>query len=174
MMRRMTAVFLATLTGISVSYSQTASTQAGGTPAGALSSSLKVFVYPAKSQTAEQQQKDEGECFAWSKQQTGIDPLAPPPSTQQQPNAPKGGAVKGAAGGAVAGTAIGAIAGDAGTGAAIGATAGAMKGRRAQKKGEKAAQQQAATQQKAAEDERLNTFRKGFSACMEGRNYTVR
>lgn len=50
-----------------------------------LSSSLGLVPYPSKGQSAEQQGKDEGECYGWAKQQTGIDPTAvastpPPPS----------------------------------------------------------------------------------------------
>jgi len=41
-----------------------------------ISSSIGVIVFPAKGQTADQQNKDEGECYAWAKQQTGIDPVA--------------------------------------------------------------------------------------------------
>jgi hypothetical protein len=36
----------------------------------------KPAVYPAKKQTAQQQKQDDGECLAWSKQNTGIDPVA--------------------------------------------------------------------------------------------------
>jgi hypothetical protein len=121
--------------------------------------SIGMFAYPTKNQNADQQLKDESQCYGSAKQNTGVDPQVPAPATpsaesQQaaQQNAAKqagkdvqkGGTVKGAAGGAAGGAAIGAIAGDAGKGAAIGATAGAVAGRRAQKKGEKAAQQQAA------------------------------
>ena len=79
--------------------------------------SLGLFVYPAKGQAPGQQQQDEGECYRWAHQQTGIDPMAPaaaPPP--QAASGPDGSAVKGAARGAVAGTAIGAIAGDTGDG----------------------------------------------------------
>lgn len=41
----------------------------GDASAQSLSSSLGVVTYPSKGQTAEQQSKDEGECFAWSKEQ---------------------------------------------------------------------------------------------------------
>lgn len=34
------------------------------------------IVYPAQGQDMAQQQKDEGECFIWAKNQTGFDPLA--------------------------------------------------------------------------------------------------
>lgn len=41
-----------------------------------LSSSLGLVAYPAKGQTAEQQNTDEGQCFTWAKENTGIDPFA--------------------------------------------------------------------------------------------------
>jgi hypothetical protein len=76
--------------------------------------SLGLFVYAAKNQDKAQQQKDEGECFAWAKQQTNIDPLAPPapPQQAQQPakQGPDGSAVRGAARGAAAGATIASIA----------------------------------------------------------------
>ena len=35
------------------------------------------FVYPKNDQNTEQQQKDEGECYVWSKNQSGFDPANP-------------------------------------------------------------------------------------------------
>jgi hypothetical protein len=35
---------------------------------------LGLIVYPASGQDAAQQGKDEGECYTWARQQTGIDP----------------------------------------------------------------------------------------------------
>jgi hypothetical protein len=88
---------------------------------------LKVFVYPAKGQAPEQQQKDETECYTWARGQTGIDPTGPataPAATPEKVDNPANGArAAGAARGAAGGAVIGAIAGDAGKGAAIGATA---------------------------------------------------
>ena len=83
----------------------------------------KQFVYPAKGQSAQQQEKDEPECYTWAVKQSGFDPAKPPP--QQQAAKPPttatgttpGAGARGAAGGAV----VGAIAGDAGAGAAAGA-----------------------------------------------------
>jgi hypothetical protein len=161
---------------------------------------IGLFAYPKNQQNAEQQLKDENECYSSARQQTNIDPEAPSPaapSTQEQEAAqkqaaqqagkaaPKGGAVKGSAKGAAGGAAIGAIAGDAGTGAAIGATAGAVRGRRQQKKAQKQAQQQATQQTaqaqqqaqaeaKAHHEEALNTFKRAFSACMDSRGYSVK
>ena len=60
--------------------------QAPATPAPAskpISTSLGMAVFPAKGQTAQQQAQDEGECYAWSKGQTGVDPMAPPPAATQ-------------------------------------------------------------------------------------------
>jgi len=133
----------------------------------------KPIIYPAKGQSPQQQQKDEGECHVWAKQTTGIDPAAlaasPPP---QQTGAAVGGGerVRGAAGGALGGVAIGAIAGDAGKGAGIGAVVGLMAG------GRKARQNQAARNQQAqgARQQQLNTYHRALGACLEGRGYTIK
>src|SRR6187399_2371848 len=83
---------------------------------------LGLYVFPAKSQSQQQQKIDEFECYKWAMQQSGIDPLnLPKVETAPVETGPDGSAVRGAARGAAAGVAIGAIAGDAGTGAAIGA-----------------------------------------------------
>ncbi len=109
----------------------------------------QMLVYPAKGQSAEQQQKDEFECHQWAVQQTGYDPTRAQQVPQQQ-TTQRGGALRGAAGGALIGTGIGAIAGDAGKGAAIGAGAGALAGgarQRQQQQQREAANQQAQAQQ---------------------------
>ena len=89
----------------------------------ALPTYAQMIIYPAKGQTAAQQQKDEGECTVWAKQNTGVDPaaVAQAQASQPAPSGPQGERVRGAARGALAGAAVGAIAGDAGKGAAIGA-----------------------------------------------------
>jgi len=124
----------------------------------------KPAVYPAKKQTAQQQQKDDGECLAWAKQNTGIDPVAASQPAPQKTGPAVGGGerLKGAAGGAL----IGGIAGDAGAGAAVGTVVGGVKARQSQKGQNEQAQQQ---QQQA-----LNTYYKSYAACMEGRGYTVK
>ena len=137
-----------------------------------MSSSLGVIVYPAKGQSAEQQNRDEGECYSWAKQQTGIDPMAvaSKPTKEEGPAVGGGERVKGAAGGALGGLAIGAIAGDAGKGAAIGAVGGTLiGGHRARKN--KAAREQQAEQSKSST---LQHFNKAFGVCLEGRGYTVK
>jgi hypothetical protein len=145
--------------------------------------SLGLFVYAAKNQDKAQQQKDEGECFAWAKQQTNIDPLAPPapPQQAQQPakQGPDGSAARGAARGAAAGATVASIADeDTGDGAAKGAAVGAVRGKRKAKKEQKQAaqqaQQQAQQQTQALDQEKKATFNKAFGACLEGRGYSVK
>jgi hypothetical protein len=99
-----------------------------------LSSSVGLYVYPAKNQPAQQQSKDDYECFSWAEGQTGHDPLNPQPiqvAVQQTETGPDGSVLKGAAKGAI----IGEVADDdAGKGAAYGAAVGAIRGRKARKK----------------------------------------
>jgi hypothetical protein len=131
----------------------------------------KPIVYPAKGQSADRQSKDEGECYAWARQSTGIDPaaLAAAPQPQQTGPAAGGGErLRGAARGAAGGAAIGAIAGDTGQGAGIGAVVGTMAG------GRQARQKQAAGNQAQANSQAsLDTYYRGYGACMSGRGYTV-
>lgn len=133
------------------------------------------IIYPAKGQTPDQQAKDQGECYAWAKQTTGVDPLAlaqqgasaPPPS------GPQGERARGAVGGAAGGAVIGAIAGDTGKGAAIGAVTGVMAGGARQRRSAQAqaSQQQAQQQQMQAA---LTNYNRAYAACLEGRGYTVK
>jgi len=137
-----------------------------------LSSSLGLVTYPAKGQSAEQQDKDESQCYAWAKDKTGIDPVAVANAPTQDSGPAVGGGerARGAARGALGGVAIGAIAGDAGKGAAIGAVAGTMVGGHRARKN-KAAKEQQAEQAKAGT---LQHFNKAFGVCMEGRGYVVK
>ena len=168
-------------------------------PAWSPSKSIGVFVFPKNNQNADQQLKDESECYGAAKQQSGIDPQAPPPpaptaeeqqaaqkaAADQAQQQKKGGRALGAARGAAGGAAVGAIAGDAGKGAAIGATAGTMKGGMAQRQANAQSKQQAAAktaaeqketaaQMKAAHAEGLDTFQRAFGACMDARGYSVK
>jgi len=140
-----------------------------------ISNTLKLYVYPAKGQSHQQQKVDEFECYKWAMEQSGIDPLNPP-KVEAAPaqTGPTGGAVKGAAKGAAAGVAIGAIAGDAGEGAAIGTVAGGLAGRRQGKKAQQQQNQQAQANAANAQQEIKNSFIKGFSACLEGKGYSIK
>jgi hypothetical protein len=167
-------------------------------PAWSPAQNIGMFAFPKNGQSADQQLKDESECYGMARQRTGIDAQAPPPrglseeekkAAQQQAadNAKQvqGARVGGAARGAAGGAAIGAIAGDAGKGAAAGAVAGTMRGGMAQRQANAQSKQQAAAQtaaaQKKAEEETLrqhqeglDTFQRAFAACMDARNYSVK
>jgi len=150
------------------------------------------YIYPDRGQTFQQQESDKGQCYGWAVQQTGFDPAnpqvatgPPPPSYYpQQPQAPEGGMLRGAAGGAALGAVGGAIGGDAGKGAAIGAGVGALFGGMRRMRYEEQQQQQMqqqqqqqqmymAQQQNAMSQGRAN-YERAFSACMSARGYTVR
>jgi len=151
-----------------------------------------LIIYPAKGQNADQQSKDEGECGVWAKQNTGVDPVAlasqasqpPPVAAAPAEEGPKRERVRGAARGAAAGAAVGAIAGDAGKGAAAGAVVGTAAGGARKRRGEREADaaqqqaQQAATAQVQANSadvqQKLATYNKAYSACLEGRGYSVK
>lgn len=136
----------------------------------------KPIIYPAKGQTPQQQEKDEGECQVWAQKNTGVDPAALAATPVQAPGgqAAYGGhyRARGAARGALGGAAIGAAAGDAGAGAAAGAIAGTMLGGRRSRmaQAESAQRAQAAQSQR---EQQINTYYRALSACMVGRGYTV-
>ena len=138
-----------------------------------------LMVYPAQDQSQEQQQRDEFECYNWSKQQSGFDPMAapqataPPPQQQGRQASPLGGAARGAAIGAVGG----AIGGNAGKGAAIGAATGALFGgmrRNQQRQQQDQAQRQWEQEQAAQYQYNRNNYNRALAVCLEGRGYTVR
>jgi hypothetical protein len=130
------------------------------------------LAYPAKGQSADQQQKDSAECYIWAKNTTGVDPAVASSNLPQKADSTVGGGqrLRGAARGAVGGAAIGAIAGDAGKGAGIGAVAGTMVGGRQARLDRDQAYQDAKQQHADV----LNTYYRAFGACMEGRGYTIR
>ena len=144
-----------------------------------VSSSLGLVVYPSSNQAADQIAKDEGECHAWARQNTGIDPANPMAGVQVQQPPPQGGAGASAGRGAVRGAATAGLIGnladeDAGEYAAAGAVIGAARGARQRQAQEAQAQQQAQAQNQAIAQERLGMFTKAFSVCMEARSYSVR
>jgi hypothetical protein len=139
------------------------------------------FIYPAKGQSAQQQEKDRFECYGWAKSNSGFDPMAVP---RTQTRAPSGGgasvggsAIRGAAGGAAVGAAAGAIAGGkAGKGAAIGAAGGGMlSGMGAAGQNRRASDDRRQWEQREASTYAANRdkYDRAFAACMSGRGYTV-
>jgi hypothetical protein len=140
-----------------------------------ISKSLGLYVFPAKGQDQKTQEADETECFKWAKEQSGYDPMNPTKVVAAEADTSlDGSAVRGAAGGAAAGAAIGAIAGDTGKGAAIGAVVGALGGRRSRIGQDQQEQQQNVQAASAKTQELKNNYNKAFSACMDGKGYTVK
>jgi hypothetical protein len=112
------------------------------------------YAYPKHGQTAEQVSRDQTECQAWAKQQTGYDPAA---------DTAKGaavGGILGALGGAAAGAAIGAATGSPGAGAAIGAATGGVGG--------------AAVGGGTGYVKSKEGYARAYAACMTARGYEVR
>jgi len=142
-------------------------------PAAVKPAALGLFIYPASGQDSAKQAQDENLCYAWARQQTGIDPTAAAAPVQAA-EVQRGDAVKGAAGGAVVGTAVGAIVGETGEGAAVGAVVGAARGRRERKRKKKDAETQAQQATQDQDTQRKDTFKKAWGACLEGRGYSVK
>lgn len=154
-----------------------------------LASTLEVYVFPTEGQAADQQSKDEAECYGWATNNTGSDPFDLQKQSEQQQQqteqqvqqaqaSTQGAGARGALRGAAAGAVIGEIANDdAGKGAAYGAAAGAVvsrrRARRASAEAQQQAQQQGATQQQATQ-EQIENFKKAFSVCLEAKNYMVK
>ena len=137
------------------------------------------YIFPNKGQGSEQMEKDKYECYSWAKGQTGFDPMqiptvtAPPPKQQ----APQGGVVRGAARGAAVGAAVGSLSGEMGEGAKKGAVAGGLIGgmrRRSQVRHQKQAEQQWAQEQANAYAQKRNGYNRAYTACLEGKDYTVK
>jgi hypothetical protein len=191
------ALIFAVCLGSLASAQQDISSSAQAAPAWSPAQSIGMFAFPKNGQNADQQLKDESECYGLAKQRTGLDPQQPAPTgptaeqiqaaqkqAAQNADQVKGARVGGAARGAAGGAAIGAIAGNAGKGAGIGAVAGTMSGGAAQHSANAQAQQKAAAQAKAklqkehelellAHKEGRDTFQRAFSACMDARGYSV-
>ena len=129
------------------------------------------FAYPTKGQTEQQQQQDHFACYSWAKEQTGVDPSQLSTATTTQ-SSQQGQAVRGAARGSLLGVVGGEIGGNVGEGAAIGAGVGALAGL-FRKREEKQEQAQVQAQANEAEQQRLQTYYRAWTACMQGRGYTV-
>jgi hypothetical protein len=154
-----------------------------------LASTLEVYVFPTEGQSAEQQSKDEAECYGWATSNTGSDPFELQKQSEQQQqqteqqvaqakSATQGAGAKGAVKGAAAGALIGEVSGgDAGDSAAIGAAAGAIasrrRGRAASAHAQEEAQAQGAAQQQAIADQ-VDNFKKAFGVCLEAKDYMVK
>ncbi len=152
----------------------------------------RLIVYPANGQSADQVARDRFECHEWSVDTSGIDPAtlagnqaSPSPEATTSPAADKGSNIaKGVAIGAVAGAVLGSTIHESNrgrhqsegnkalpgavVGAAIGGVIGASSDR---ERDAKVARQESGA---AADDAAMDMYQRAFSACMEGRGYTVR
>jgi hypothetical protein len=188
-LKTLLAVALLSTTGIAAAQESAPApaTPAPATPAASASPSLAsqngLFVFPAKGQDATQQATDESQCYDWTKTQTGYDPKSPPPAQAATPaetdDGPKGERIKGAARGAAAGAVIGEVANDdASEGAEVGAAAGVVAGGHRTRKDRRdqrdKAEEQAKADTQAAQTAQVDTFKRGFSGCLESRGYTVK
>lgn len=151
-----------------------------------LAATLEIYVFPNAGQATDLQSKDEGECYTWATQQSGVDPFAAKKQEQQaQASAQQtqqqaaegakkgGGPLRGAVAGAVIADATG---GDGDKGAAAGAALGAMK-RAGQANAAKKQSQQAQAQAASAtaiSAEQTDKFKKAFSVCLESKKYMVK
>jgi hypothetical protein len=118
-----------------------------------LSTTLGIYVFPEKDQSAEQQSLDEVGCYEWAVKQTGSDPFElKKQAEQQKAQAEELQAQK-----------------------KSGKQKRGLRGRRQKKK--QAKQQQAVDQAQQASAETLGKqeeFKKAFSACLEAKDYTVK
>ena len=129
-------------------------------------------IYPAKGQTAEQQERDQVECHEWATKDTGVDPvaLAEQKLGSATPAALEGGgAGRGAALGAMRGAADGDAAAGAARGFGIGRMLSVIKSKRALRE-----QQSATTQEGADVHAQLDKYDRAYAACLTGRGYSVK
>jgi len=150
-----------------------------------------IYVYPAMNQSDEQLAKDRYECHRWAVTESGFDPSrfdgVALPTTVRVPvpeNEAEGATHKGAITGAVIGGVVGSNDGDAAEGAVIGAVLGTMAGAAIEAQGQSEAREKAEAEAQRRADEiaenkaelalRRSNYRRALTACLEGRDYTVR
>lgn len=145
----------------------------------------QVYVYPSAGQSPEQLKQDQYECHLWAVRETGFDPSDPQVAPHARVRvvsepAPGTGTLNGAATGAIIGAVVSGPR-SSGAGAVVGALAGALFGAAS----DQARQQQAADEQNRINDandnrwtygqeRRAAEYRRAVSACLSGRNYTVK
>ena len=134
----------------------------------------ELFIFPSEGQSDDQMEQDKYSCYQWAKKETGFDPMEVPKATEAPPKEEpkKGGVVRGAA----LGAAVGGIAGGS-SGAGKGAAAGGLIGgarRQGQSRSQAQKEEQWAQEQAAQYTQRRNTYNRAYSACLEGKGYTVK
>jgi hypothetical protein len=144
----------------------------------------RIYVYPAAGQSDAQLDRDRYECHLWAVRQSGFDPSVAQAAPHQRVEVvamppPGSDAVAGAATGAILGAAVSRPREAAG-GALIGAVAGAVLGAASDSaRAEHAAETQRRLdarydRQNYALDQLAGNYRRAVSACLQGRDYTVR
>ena len=130
------------------------------------------YIYPKNNQDAQQQQKDESECYVWARNQTGFDPMAAPVASSPPPQVDSGAdgsVMRGAARGAVIG---GVVDDEWGKGAAAGALIGGMR-KRDRQRSQQAERERWEQEQAARYQEQRNSYNRAFKGCMEARDYSL-
>ncbi|MDX2481508.1 MAG: glycine zipper family protein [Desulfuromusa sp.] len=143
----------------------------------------EMVIYPSQGQSNEQMEQDKFQCYSWSKNESGFDPMALPTTSAPPPakEAQKGGVVKGAVRGTLVGGAVGKIAGNSKSdtrkglkaGAATGALVGGMR-RNSQVKSEEKKRNDWEQQQVNQYAQGRTNYNRAYAACMEGRGYSVK
>jgi hypothetical protein len=131
-------------------------------------------VYPAKGQSAQQQERDQFECHEWATKDTGVDPVALAEQKLDSPTpAQRHGGLGAEARGAGLGAAGGVMEGDAAAGAArgfgIGRMVSVIRAKRQLRE-----HQSADAEQASALKGQLDKYDRAYAACLEGRGYTVK
>ena len=142
----------------------------------------ELFVYPARGQSSEQTDRDKYACYQFAKGETGFDPMSRPTTSTPPPAKEKEtwGTGEGAIGGALLGAGIGALAGGrsgAGTGAVVGGVGGGAMGhmRRSDQKAREEQRYRDWERREVSQYSRgRNSYERAYTACLEGRGYTVR
>lgn len=149
---------------------------------------LGTYTFPQKGQTPEQQKSDETSCTQWATDQTGINPAVleyqqkEAQSAQQQAAATQQ-ASQPSAGRRIAktaarGAALGAINNNmddgGGKGAAMGATVGLAKAKDAKQEQQVQGAVNGANAKSQKVQEDTQKYIRAFSACMEGKGYSVK
>jgi hypothetical protein len=155
-----------------------------GTSGRSAASLTQVYFYPQKGQSAEQQSRDQYECYNWAIKQTGFDPGSTSLPAEKRikvvPMPPPG---HDTATLAIVGAVLGAlIAGPrhAAGGALIGGAGGALAGAASDVSRQESARQmeEAYYQRDQSLNSNLDTqaldFRRAMGACLEGRGYSVK
>ncbi len=150
------------------------------TLAGSINISLadELMIFPGQGQSNETMEKDKYSCYGWAKEQTGFDPMKAPATTTAPPSQTNQGSTARSAGrGALGGAVLGVIIGDNSKSAARGAVAGGLIGGvRQNYKNNTVDQKTQEWQQREANNyaNNRNKYNRAYSACLEGKGYTVR